>query len=75
MAQHRRPVVVSVGHRTYRQQTGEPLLDLVAAVFRRAVRDASTGKVSAAAMRDAESFLNVTFPEWRKFQEGMTNDE
>jgi hypothetical protein len=69
-AAHRRPKAVDVAHI---RKTGEPMLDLVAAIFRRAVRDTS-GRTRSTA-KEAERFLDCTFPEWRRFQEGMIEDE
>mgnify|MGYP002625283052 CR=1 FL=1 len=42
--------------------TGDPGLDLVAAVFRQAVRDARQGQA------DALQFLEVTSPDWRQLE-------
>ena len=47
----------TVGHRD--MQTGDPVLDLVAAVVRRAIEDTLRGSASA------KVFLDDFFPEWR----------
>lgn len=70
-AAHRRPIRIVAGHR---KPTGDPMLDLVAAIFRRAVSDAERCHRDENIV-DAEIFLDFTFPEWRKFQEEMTDDE
>ena len=68
-AAHRQPT--RINDCTY---TGDPMLDLVAAIFRRALRDAVAGRRDTSAV-DAEIFLDVTFPEWRKFQMDGDDDE
>lgn len=42
--------------------TGDPWLDLFAAIFRQAIKDAKRGDT------DAACFLDATLPEWRQIE-------
>lgn len=48
--------------------TGDPWLDLLAAVYRQAVKDAKRGS------KDAIHFLDATLPEWRQLETGNNKE-
>lgn len=48
--------------------TGDPWLDLFAAIFRQAIKDAKRGDT------DAHHFLDHTLPEWRQIEESYIKE-